>query len=377
MLDEIGGPVQAIHPIVISGYDISASYSDEVDPDDELDVEIDVTPTALEDDPADVEVVFWNDDTVERIDATGSDGEYSASIDLDELDLDEYNIHVAALGEDEFRGRQEILGLSDQGTIEITESGSEIEDGGDGGSAGGPVNGGQPVSDGDDPANETDSDPEVDNGNETDVGTDESAEIVELIDEAPDSAGIQVSFENTTTVRTLTLLNESASGNVTVENRSTLPTYTDSPSKTPVAIVQITVPDAVRSSSAILELAVDEARVNESENLTIERYDSANNTWANLETTASATSDTEITVTAETPGFSIFAVTEPDTESSSPSNESESDGVETETETDSTPVMPTETEEPSDPEDQPGFGVLPVLVALLALLSGFFYRNNR
>jgi PGF-pre-PGF domain-containing protein len=387
---------RSVHPVVISGYDVSFTLPDEATSGGTVEIDdISIQKTELNDDPDKIEVVFWNEDRVERIEADSSNGSYSASVDLDGFDTGEYNVYVAALGEEEFQGEQEILGLSDRQTIDVIDGGgeSDSEDGNNGGTIGGGGGGGgnQPPTDsppleGNETTNQNESDPDSGEQNETDVTPSEPTETVELVDEEPDSPGVQVSFENTT-ARAITLSNETATGSVTVTDRSSPPDDATPPPGSSIATVEITVPDAERNTSATIELAVPADAVNNSESLTVQRYNSDNNTWTELETTVEERNETTITVTAETPGFSIFTVTESN-ESTEP-NESEAndpngtneqsdtnessdpnDGTQPSDSTDGNDVI-TPSEPQSQPEDQPGFGIFSAAIAVFLTVVGY------
>jgi PGF-pre-PGF domain-containing protein len=380
---------QALHPVVISGYDLSVSLPEEADVGETIEIDVSVTPTELSGDPSAVEVVFWNDDRVERVDATKSDGTYSASIDLSEFDTGAYNVHAAAQGDEEFRGEKEILGLSDQQTIDVVDSSDDADnsgDGDDGAPAGGGGGGGAPLGGGQPAQNDTTTEePETntsdgDNGNETDAIS-EITETTDLVDENPDSPGIQVSFKNTT-IRALKLSNETATGNVTVTDRSSPPPNASEPTGSAVATVEITVPETERNTPATIEFAVPATSVTDTDQLTVERYNDDNDSWTPLATTVTETNETTVTVVAETPGFSVFAVTEmssESTESTSDENETDenetnendsdtSDSTSTSDSSDNTDdvITPSESEnQQNQPEEQPGFGIFLVVIALL------------
>lgn len=180
--------LERIHPIVVSGYDISVenpSPEEEVEAtvDETIDINATVTPTESSGQPEDVEFVVWNDETAERFSPSIEDGsEYTASIDLSDFATDEYNVYVTALSDEEFRGEQEILGLGEGGVLNVTEAdeesggeGSDEEESGDTGN--GQTGGGEePIDDGDQSGEEDDNGTELDeNGNETaDNGTEET-----------------------------------------------------------------------------------------------------------------------------------------------------------------------------------------------------------
>lgn len=399
---------QTIHPIVISGYDVSMSPPDEVTTNETVDLSVSVTPTELDNDPAAVEVVVWNDDRTERIDASGSDGTYSASLDFEDFDTGEYNVHAAAQGDDDYQGEQELLGLSDGHTIEVVADDDETENGDEDEHDSDPENGDNETNDEGDNGNEEDGDdtqdtepPSAGNGendtttteNETDAASEESTETVTIEDTAPDNPGIRVDFE-TTTVQSVTFDADSLSGNITVTDRSEPPADTTAPAGSPLTIADITVPDEAHTTSAELEFTLTAANVTDADALTIKRHDAADDTWTSLSTTVDETNETMLTVRAETPGFSTFAVIEEDGGESPPAqntptdttpsdNQTETPPSDNQTNSDDSTLMPNASNETdtdgseSVPEDQPGFGMVAAIGAvLLTLLAKDFYARS-
>lgn len=193
---EVDGATEAVYPVVVSGYDISTSHPSSATTDESATIDVTVAPTELDSDPADVELVIWNDDQVERITAT-SDGDdtYSATVSLDRFDAGTYNLHAAALGDDEFQGEQEILGLSDGGTLSI----SEAEDDSTGGNSGGTDDSQSDDSDGTESETD-DSDTDEDaTADDTESETDEETTDEETATETDDEAGETNDEDATTT----------------------------------------------------------------------------------------------------------------------------------------------------------------------------------
>ena len=165
---EVEGALEAIHPVVLAGFDVGVDAPNSVTVDEDVETDVTVTPTELDDDDLNgVEVVIWNDDQTERIDAT-ADGsnEYTATISADTFEPGEYNVYAAALGEDSFNGESEVLGVDDGGTVSITEA--DDNGGSDGDTNGGSGAGGSAG----DSGGEDDSTPETDEGTDEADGTD-------------------------------------------------------------------------------------------------------------------------------------------------------------------------------------------------------------
>lgn len=132
---ELEGATERMQPIVIAGYDVTVDHTEAATREDNLEVTADVTPTSLSASPAGVEVVVWNDTHSQTFEMTHSGDEtYTSSIALDQFNTGEYTVNVAALGDETFRGQQEVLALEDSSlTIQETTR----DDGTDGSDSGG------------------------------------------------------------------------------------------------------------------------------------------------------------------------------------------------------------------------------------------------
>lgn len=80
--------------------------------------------------------------------------------------------------------------------------------------------------------------------------------------------------------------------------------------------LDITVPSGEEETSATIQTTVDKTRLDEEglapSQVSIWRYDDANGEWVELETTVVAETDTDVTLSGTTSGFSTFAVAEAD-----------------------------------------------------------------
>ncbi|WP_143823742.1 PGF-CTERM sorting domain-containing protein [Halosegnis longus] len=115
--------IQAVVPIVVSGYDVSLTAPSTATVGDTIDFEASVTPTASSGDPAQVEIVLGNGDESRRVSATQTADGYTASIDTEGLPPEEYSVYASVRGDTETKyGRDIILGLSDESLIDITDS---------------------------------------------------------------------------------------------------------------------------------------------------------------------------------------------------------------------------------------------------------------
>ena len=169
-----------------------------------------------------------------------------------------------------------------------------------------------------------------------------------IADNAPDRPGVTVNPEETESVNEITFSSDDASGNVDIREWQDPPeSVSQSISGSVAAQVEddseanveatASIPtvadidpdsDEVRSESGTVQMTVEETRLDNPEEATIahERGDS----WELLETTVSETEDGEVTLEAETESFSLFAVSEVETEEEDePADEAEEpdDGI--------------------------------------------------
>ncbi|RQH02272.1 hypothetical protein [Natrarchaeobius oligotrophus] len=136
-----------VHPVVVDGYDVSLEHSTAVSQGDEIEIGVTVAEGELTHDPDDVEVAVWDDDTVVRENAAHDSGDaYAASVSTSELEVGStYAVYAVAQGEDdlEMANEPEILAVSDESTVEITDA----DDGDDSTNGDGPGGGQEPGGD--------------------------------------------------------------------------------------------------------------------------------------------------------------------------------------------------------------------------------------
>lgn len=111
-------------PFVIAGYDLTLSLSDQsAERGDTVDLTITTTATASTGSPASVEFVIGNGDTITRIDATRTDGRYTATLSLDDYTPGDYRVYgVAHSTEDAPDGNKEIVAITSSTTLSVTAS---------------------------------------------------------------------------------------------------------------------------------------------------------------------------------------------------------------------------------------------------------------
>ncbi len=205
-------------------------------------------------------------------------------------------------------------------------------------------------------------------------------QATEIATETQTASGRQVSFtglaDRNDQVRSVDLTFSSPNfQEVTVDVFAEPPTGTNYPTQraTPIATVDITVPEQVESESATVTTTIDRDQVPTNvapDDLQIERYTGTQ--YQPLSTDLVSVDAEEVTLRAETPGFSLFVVSAP-APAATTSTPTATTAAPTETVT-STPTAttaaPTETATPtptSTPGAIPGFGPVVAIVAVITL----------
>lgn len=116
------GEIMAVLPVLVRGYDVSASAPGQVASDESFEVTVDVTATAASGDPAEVTAIFADETGEHTVEASGSDGSYAATVDAADLGEGEYTVYGAVQGGDEsIEGERELLGIDEAGTLTVQE----------------------------------------------------------------------------------------------------------------------------------------------------------------------------------------------------------------------------------------------------------------
>lgn len=179
-----------------------------------------------------------------------------------------------------------------------------------------------------------------------------------------DSGTSSVQFSDGSSVESITFQSTSVSGSVTTREFSSTPDgVTPAPGRS-VSITEIAVPDGAADTPATIRKRIPADRLAEIDaqaaELQINRYNDDTTQWEPLPTEIVSQNGERVIISGETPGFSLFAVSTVDEDSSTDG------GTETDTDTDTdentTEEQPTETD-----EGLPGFGVTAALVALAAI----------
>lgn len=370
----VDGGIQKIYPVVISGYDIAVENPTTATEDETINIEGTITQTAADGNPTSMSVILWNEADEKRVTFDPDDnGDYSADISLSDLDPAEYNVYVTANGDDEYQGEPEILAIGEGETLTV-EDAADDTDGGNGG--GGSSDGGSGGSDGGGSSA---------GGGSGGGGGGLSPTVstsTDINDATPGQAGVRVEFSNGA-VGSVTFLQGEATGTINVEEYGpTVPPNAPDAGDRPVMQGVVVSPsEEHRDSRATMEITVDQTEVLRAdataEDLVVLR--ATDNGYQTLDTTV-VDDDGDVTLRAETPGFSAFIVStaESDTTASGDGTTATSSGDDAEptgtseatpgSDSGSDDVMQpsngTESE-PAEPEGQVGFGIIVSMLSLL------------
>jgi PGF-CTERM protein len=120
------GYYEAVQPVLVSGYDVSVDAPSSVSSGESFDVALDVTATAADTSPDNVNVIVAQGGTTHEVDATENGGEYTATIAGDELNEGDYTVYGVVQGADQAFGQQELLGLSNGQSLTVeSDSGND------------------------------------------------------------------------------------------------------------------------------------------------------------------------------------------------------------------------------------------------------------
>ena len=184
----------------------------------------------------------------------------------------------------------------------------------------------------------------------------------------------QVQLSGVTGATSVSVTVPGVSGQATVEELPELPADVPAPAGQYISAVDISAPDPAEGESATVSISISQSRLDElgvsAEQLVIQHY--RDGVWETLETGAE-TKNGEVVLSAETTGFSPFAVT------------TQEQAQVTTTAADTT-AQPDETAEPatqatttSPPSDDGGAGPLliaGVIIVVLALVGGLYLTSS-
>ena len=362
---------EAVHPLIVRGYSISANAPGSATMGN--DISVDGEFTQLRGDQYDqIDIVIAATDTeTEVISQSNIDGEtFSTSISTQNTELEpgSYDVYAVVRGSDTALGRQEILGLSSPQLLEIEADESEdsndddgnddIDDGGGGGGGGT-----APVDSTEEESEETTED------TPKQASLDDGAVSRTITDNNPEQDGMNVPV-NAGPVGEVTFeSSESDTGGEVTVSKSSTTTETFSSqfgSNRVKTAVSVTVPDSLASTTATVEFRLSEEELGETAPTDLQAVKNTDGGTQVLSSTTEAPSDGGAVVTARTPGFSEFAVITAPAESDSTTTQNDTTNGNTD-ETDSTTETESSDTTQSDSTDDgaPGFGLVVAFVALV------------
>ncbi|WP_178917786.1 hypothetical protein [Natronomonas gomsonensis] len=134
------GTAQTVQPVIVQGYDIAVSAPETVEQGESITIEASASERSIEKHSSfdRVEFVIGNEDIAVREQMSqADDGTYTATVSTDDLETQSYNVYAAVRGEKEVRKRDEILGVSESTSFEVTTAATETPaDSNPGGSTG-------------------------------------------------------------------------------------------------------------------------------------------------------------------------------------------------------------------------------------------------
>jgi hypothetical protein len=122
------GTTQTVQPVVIQGYDITVSAPESVEQGESVTIEASVSERSIEKHSSfdRVEFVIGNENVeVQEQMSQADDGTYTATVSTDDLETQSYNVYAAVRGDKEVRKRDEILGVSEATSFEVTAAATE------------------------------------------------------------------------------------------------------------------------------------------------------------------------------------------------------------------------------------------------------------
>lgn len=213
-----------------------------------------------------------------------------------------------------------------------------------------------------------------------------------LGDDDADRPGFQLGFSRTRTVEEIGFSGEdlSTGGLVTVTESDRVPDTAAQPTRSVRSVMRITVPSSAADTPATIRFRLGADSIEtDPESIALERYDPDAEAWSELPTRVVETDGDTVRFEADTPGFSLFAVTESDPASEDPAPDdsgstddgSVDDGADDGTDDESVDDDATDggtddgtaddgaSSDGSTPEDQPGLGVVAAIAALTGTVA--------
>lgn len=290
------GTRKAIQPLVVRGYSVSVDPPTEAVVGDNVTVTADIDKLRGENKDS-VEIVLANDDTSLRATAKQTDDdEYEATINTQAVSSGSYDAYANVRGGSRVLGEKELLGLSGPTSVQLTDPPTPT-----------------PTDDdeiGAVPADDSTDTPATSTPTETPSSRSAAQTVTQpIVDESPEEAGVTVNID----IQTLdsVTFDETAvqlAGDMTVRRLSETPSSIIQQFSTQQVFttVDISTPPAA-DSQARLQFELNQATLNERPATALRVVRVIDNGIQVLSTETRQSGD-QVIVTAETPGFSTFAV---------------------------------------------------------------------
>jgi PGF-pre-PGF domain-containing protein/PGF-CTERM protein len=216
-----------------------------------------------------------------------------------------------------------------------------------------------------------------DTGDDTDAGADDGGGVDGAVAVAQTS--VSETFFGSTAQEATVEFDEATTGSITIQAVDTLPADVTSPAGETLAAVEISTPDLADGRDPTVEITVPRDEIGSDatpDDLRIVRLRETNEP-ERLDTEVTSRDEETVTLAAETPGFSVFAVVEPadaTTETTAtPTRTATPEPTATPTTSPAPTATPTATSAPATAtptpqtsSDGPGFGPLTAMFAVLA-----------
>lgn len=116
------GNYEAIHPVVVRGYDVSVDHPSSVTAGNDIDVDVELTQTADVATPDSVEIAVADEQDEVNVTATRESGTtYVATVPTDDLATGNYDVYAGVRIDETAFGERAIVGVSGASAVEITD----------------------------------------------------------------------------------------------------------------------------------------------------------------------------------------------------------------------------------------------------------------
>lgn len=350
------GVNEAAHPLVVRGYTVTTTPPKSVTRKTEITIDGEFTQVrgeAFEH----IDVVVAAADTDEQIVTEARvDGEtFTADVSSAELDTGSYDVYAVVRGPDTVLDEREILGLSTPQTLEIEQA--ESNSGGGSGSNDGGGGGSETV---------TSEEPQNEGASASEYASLTNGPVTRSItDAAPGEGGVRVRV-NAGPIEHVAFdaPSDAASGEMTVrQSAAIVDAFTAQFGSDRVkTAVSITVPKQFEDTPATIQFRLNDTELGNTAPADLQVVKNTTSDSQVLSSAITETNDSDVVITARTPGFSEFAVVEAPAETTASGGDETSAEQPSDEDVSATGSSNNSTE--STETNTPGFGVLIALIAL-------------